>query len=469
MSDDTFPSSEASPPDDKNGHRGGNGGEETHEGSLAPAGRKNGTGATDHQLFGIRAAGAGSDGVLAIGRRLAMGVIGLLDWLLTHLTSPTVMSALIGLGVYAYVNSDAVRVLPFEGNGDGTALAVQLSQMLDAVDHGARAGIDEGLDGFKCTSTKPPDVAIPGTGISLTSLVTWGQTQVQGELIDQGTLHRLRLQVTGPVSGLIETDPKSSVDEVMVEGAERLYALLVPLNGAYYYFSRYPDRALQILQGVLDEGRPGTAVYRVWGLALRNLGDVDGALDAFRKADAEATDASHHAHIHVEMGYAARSAKRWDAAVDYFDQAAREDPTWPVPVVRKADVLWESGNLTTALGAYEEGAAIKPSFADAWVGIGHVYAAEGRDDLAILAYQTARRFAFDPIQRASLLRDVGDVLFDVGCVDEAVKRYAEAMSVLPTYERERAKQLGGACPGGLRSGRSEAPGCVAFEPDAVVG
>jgi tetratricopeptide (TPR) repeat protein len=468
MSDDTPPSSEDGAGNGKNGQIGRNGAEGTDKGSAAPAGGKDGIGA-DRHLFEIRAPRARSDGVLAIGRRLATGVIGLLDWLLTHFTSPTVMSAVIGLGLYAYMNSDAVRVLPFEGNPDGTALAVQLSQMLDAVDRGARAGIDEGLDGFKCTSTKPPEVAIPGTGISLTSLVSWGQTQVQGELIDQGKLHRLRLQVTGPISGLIETDPKSSVDEAMVEGAERLYALLVPLNGAYYYFSRYPDRALQILQGVLDEGDPGSAVYRVWGLALRNLGDVDGALDAFRKADAEAKDAKHHAHIHVEMGYAARSAKRWDAAVDYFDQAAKEDPTWPVPVVRKADALWESGNLTTALGAYEEGAAIKPSFADAWVGIGHVYAAEGRTDLAIVAYQTARRFAFDPTQRASLLRDVGDVLFDVGCVDEAVKRYAEAMGVLPTYERERAKRLGGACPGGLPSGRSEAPSCVAFEPDAVVG
>jgi hypothetical protein len=453
MNDDT-PSSDETNGEDKNANLAG----KPDEGSDK-AGKK---------LFEIRPGEAKSDGVLAIGHRFATAAFGLLDWLLTHFTSPTVMSAVIGLVVYAYMTRDAVRVLAFEGRPDGTALAVQLDQMIDAVDRGARSGIDEGLDGFKCTTTKPPDVSIPGTGISLTSLVSWGETQVQGQVIDQGAFHRVRLQVTGAVSGLIETGPKSTVDDAMVEAAERLYALIVPVNGAYYYFSRYPDRALELLQGALDEPKPSTAVYRVWGLALRNLGDVDGALDAFRKAVDQTTDAKEHAHLHVEMGYAAGAARRWDAAVEYFDRAAQDDPTWPVPVIRKADALQQGGNLAAALGAYENGGLLKASFADAWVGVGRVHAAQHHDDLAIVAYETARRFAFDPETRASLLRDVGDVLFDLGCADEAAKRYTEAMSVSPTYDDDRAKLPGGACPGGSVAGRGEAAGCVVYEPAPAV-
>jgi Tfp pilus assembly protein PilF len=463
MTNDAVPSGDGSEDREEHRSREPHGADERSNGSPSASGGKDEAGSTRRGVVEIRPPELETVGVLGVGRRVAAGMVGLLDWVLTHFTSPAVMSAVIGLVVYAYVNRDAVRVLPFENTTDGTARAVQLGQLMDAVDRGARAGVDEGLDFFKCTTAKPPDVAIPGTGISLTSLVSWGETQVQGEIVDQGKLHQVRLHVSGAVSGIIETDFKSSVDDALVEGAERLYALIVPVNGAYYYFSRYPDRSLELLQGMFDRGRPSTALYRVWGLSLRNLGDVDGALDAFRQADAEASDPKEHAHLHVEMGYVARMAKHWDAAVEYFDRAAKEDPTWPVPVVRKADALRDGGRSADALGSYEQGGTIQPSFADAWAGMGDVYATQGDHALAIVAYETARRFAFDPVQRASLLRDEGDVLFDLGCVDEAGKRYASAMGVLAVYDPDRGNRPGGACPTGAHSAGGDASACFAYE------
>ena len=439
----------------------------TDDGLRGDEGKSKGGDERERNLFEIRAGAQGPHPIWSLGARLAKVAADGVSWVLTHFTSPTVMSAVIGLAAYAWFNRDAVRVLPFEGNPNGAALALQLTQMLDAVDKGARAGIDEELDGFKTTATKPPDVTIPGTGVSLTALVDWGQTHVQGQLVDEAknTLHRVRLEVTGRnVSEQVETEAKTTVDEAMMEGAERLYAVLRPVNAAYYYFSRYPDRGLEVLQRSLDGDHPSLSVYRVWGLALRNLGDFDGALDAFHRADAQATTPAEHAHLLVEMGYTAKAAKRWPAAVDYFDEASGKDPTWPVPIVRRADALRESGDLQGALGAYERGGTIKPSFADAWVGVGRVHAAEGRGDLAIVAYETARRFAFDKRQRASLLRDIGDVLFGLGCYDEAARRYTEAMSLASTYDIGPATPKGRACPSGSPPGRGEAPGCVAYEP-----
>lgn len=426
------------------------------------------TGNIERTVLKVPPPGTTTDGVPGILRTIAKSTMEFVDWVLTRFASPTVLSAMIALLAYTYTHRDAVRVLAFEGAKDGTALAVQLGQMLDAVDRGARTGVDEGLEAFACTTTKPPEVALPGVGISLTSLLSWGETQIQGQLIDKGSLHQVRLTVTGRVSGLVETDFKPTVDDALVDGAERLYAIIVPVNGAYYYFSRYPDRALEILQRLLDTGHPTTSVYRAWGLALRNLGDTDGALEVLGKADALATTPTEHAHLHVEMGYVARAAKRWDAAVEYFDKATAEDPKWPVPVARKADALRESGKLSDALGAYEHAGTMKASFADAWVGIGRVHSAAGRDDLALVAYETARRFAFDRHQRASLLRDIGDVLFELGCIDEAANRYTAAIAVVPTYDGERAKLQGRACPGASVAGRGEAPGCAAYEPVPAV-
>jgi tetratricopeptide (TPR) repeat protein len=429
---------------------------------------RNHAGTTAHRLFGVRAGEARPGTVAEVARSVFARLVAGLDWVLARFTSPTVWSALFGLLLYRYMNSDAVRVLPFDGPGDGTALAVRLGQMLDAVDSGARAGIDTGLDGFKCTTTKPPDQTIPGTGISLSALLGWGETQVRGQVIDEGTQHRVRLQLTGRKSGLVETDPRNSVDEAIVEGAERLYALIVPVNGAYYYFSRYPDRALDLVQRLLDDDHPTTAVHRVWGLALRDLGDVDGALEAFHAADAQAKSAKEHARLHLEMGYAARAAKRWPAAVDYFDRAAEEDPTWLVPVLRKGDALRASGDLAGALAAYERAGTLKSSLADAWVGIGHIHADAGEHALAYVAYETARRYAFDARQRASLLRDEADVLFDLGCADQAVSRYARAMQIGPTYERQRGARAGGACPTASPTNR-DVPGCLAYEPAPATG
>ena len=419
----------------------------------------------EHPLLVIRPPDAAPGAIWTLGRRLGEGVVGFLNWLLTHFSSPIAMSAVIGLLVYAYLNQGAVRILPFEGEPNGTALAVRLGQMLDAVDHGARTGLDEGLDGFTLTTTKPPEVTIPGTGISLTPLVGWAEIHVQAQSVAANGGHRLRLQVKGRgISEQIETDEKATPDEAMTEGAERLYALIVPVNGAYYYFSRYPDRALELLPRLLDDAHPSLAVYRVWGLALRNLGDFDGALDALGKAYERAGSPGQRAHLLVEMGYVAQAARRWDLAIALFEKASKQDPAWPVPIVRRADTLREMGDFAGALGGYEHGGAIKPSFAEAWVGIGRVHAAQGRGELAIVAYETARRFAFDRRQRASLLRDIGDLLFALGCYDGAAQRYAEAMGVAATYDGDRTKRPGRSCPSGSPGGRAEAPGCIGYGP-----
>jgi tetratricopeptide (TPR) repeat protein len=272
--------------------------------------------------------------------------------------------------------------------------------------------------------------------------------------------------VSGPSgSEAIETDARPTRDEALTESAERLYARLHPVGGAYYYFSRDPARGLESLQRALDaeRDRPSMAVYRAWGLALRNLGDFEGAREMFDAAMSLAGTGAERAHLFVEMGYAAGAAGDWEGAVRDFERASGEDAAWPVPLVRQADAFRGRGDDDAALAAYERAIRLRGPSGDAWAGIGRVHAVEGRPELALDAYRAGQRIALDPRSRAALLRDVGDVLFALGCADQAARRYADAIALDGRYDAGRAAAWGRACPRGSVPPHGEAPGCAAFE------
>jgi hypothetical protein len=243
------------------------------------------------------------------------------NWILTHLTSPAVTPALIALGVYVIFNWGAVRVLPFDGDG-GPALGLQLSRALDAIDAGARSGLDEDSTGVHAATSDAPNVTIPGANVSLTALLgLLGETQVQGVLVQEQTdatgdrkaakgevppkpTYRVRLQVHGPnVSARFETDPKPSRDEAITAAAEQLYAELEPVTAAYYFFFRDPDRSLALVRRALaDPTEPRRYdAHHVSGLILRNQLDNDGALEELSAALASTTKPAQQASIYLDM------------------------------------------------------------------------------------------------------------------------------------------------------------------------
>jgi tetratricopeptide (TPR) repeat protein len=457
-------------------------GEGDSEGSRA-----NGEG-RPHVLYEARPPAAEPSRLRARVRRIAEVLGRATSWILTHVTSPAVTPLIIGLVTYACLNWGAVRVLPFEGN-DGTALGLELSQSLDLVDAGARAGLDDEPAGVRQTTSQPPNLTIPGTNVSITALLgLLGETQVQGLLVTEdgpavvtgktsangpaaapaARTYRVRLQVHGPrVSARVETDSKATVQEAITAAAEQLYGEIEPVKAAYYYFYRDPDRSLALVQRILaarDDPRRADA-HHVWGLILRNQLDADGALDELTQALAATSDPKQQAAIHLDMGYVAANAKRWDEAIDHFDQAStdraraedggmwarwlawgRQSGAWFLPAIRKADVLRESGR-PGALAVYEYGRQLDGVSTEPWMGMGRVELDDGNYANATVAYGQAVRLAPSKAFRAAAVRAVGDALIAAGCRAEGVRRYADAFAIDPSYPIELTQPLSGrTCP-----------------------
>jgi tetratricopeptide (TPR) repeat protein len=464
------------------------GGSGNGTGTASP--KQTGYGSGEPPRSGIGAAG-NPDPKTSVGARL----LAVVNWVLTHLTSPSVTPAIIALAAYVWCTWGAVRVLPFDGD-EGPALALQLSRALDGVDAGAHAGLDDDVPGVNATTSQPPNLTIPGTNVSITSLLGFlGETQVQGVVVrddspapqatrephktrtpraaavdekksetSEKRTYRVRLQIHRLFqSARVETDPKATRDEAVTAAAEQLYAEIEPVTAAYYYFYRDSDRSLALIQRALanpDEPRRYDA-HHAWGLVLRDLPDVDGALGEFRRALASTSEPMHRASIYLDMGYVAAEAKRWDEAVTYFDHASQahaeaapsgwkvwlQPRPWIVPSIRKADVLRESGRLDLAFAEYAKDLRDAGPSMEVWSGLGRVYVAKGKLAKAITVFDRARRLAPSKAAVASLVRVAGDALVVAGCPTEGVQRYADAVAIDASYDLELTqKSWGRMCP-----------------------
>jgi tetratricopeptide (TPR) repeat protein len=248
------------------------------------------------------------------------------------------------------------------------------------------------------------------------------------------------------------------------------------------FFYRDPDRSLELVRKALTNQREPRRhdAYHVWGLILRDQLDTDGAIEQLEHALAATRDAKQRAQIHIDMGYVAAKAQRWSDAVGYFDDAARDraqveeiswtrpstwlrgrrPAPWVLPLLRKADVLGESGCLDDALAQYEEVRLLDDFSPDPWIGIGRIQAAEGRVGNALAAYEFARRRAASPAVRASVMRAVGDALAGRGCPEAGARCYEEALKIDPSYAIERQQPLTGrTCPYGPVGSDGFDPAC----------
>src|SRR5262245_25802712 len=204
--------------------------------------------------------------------------------------------------VYAVRHRGRVRTLAFEVVGasaeqDGLALATLLSRTLDDIAVGSTSALDVDCSLQMASDSGPPTVTVPGTGLSLASVVAFIQTgpfaeiEVRPTLLVEGSSYRVLLHVQGLASGsrTMETERTSDRQRAVLEAAPALYELLNPTALAAYLHERDPEQGLAVIRQVLArEGELSSSerasAYRVWGALLRSRGDLDGARERFAEA-----------------------------------------------------------------------------------------------------------------------------------------------------------------------------------------
>jgi tetratricopeptide (TPR) repeat protein len=166
--------------------------------------------------------------------------------------------------------------------------------------------------------------------------------------------------------------------------------------------------------------RPSAIAWNRLGGALRDLGDLDGAIAAFREA--VALDPG-HVQSRFNLANALRDRGDRGAADVEYDAIIRFKPKTAREFYNLGIALRNRGDIEGAIKAYRDAVRLDPNYADAHYNLGILL--YERDDLAgaLECFETAVRLS--PLDAACRNR-LGTTLYSLGDLDGAADSYRQA-------------------------------------------
>lgn len=98
---------------------------------------------------------------------------------------------------------------------------------------------------------------------------------------------------------------------------------------------------------------------------------------------------------HVKEGNAHRDARQFTAAIASYDRALAIDPFYAEALSQRGLALLASGRKAEALASCARATAHSPDSAAAWIALGELFGGLFQEELALKAYNSARRLAPD--------------------------------------------------------------------------
>jgi tetratricopeptide (TPR) repeat protein len=185
------------------------------------------------------------------------------------------------------------------------------------------------------------------------------------------------------------------------------------------------ERRLQWYQAAVAAHPECAAAHLNLGVALRDKGDVDGAIASYKAAlRLEPT----FALAYNNLGNALRDKGELDKAIVSYKAALRIEPTFALAHYSLGNALREVGNVDGAIACYREALRLEPTFAIAYDNLGIALSAAGNVDGAIGSFKAALRI--DP-KHARAHYNLGVALGDKRDVDGAIACYREAIRLDP--------------------------------------
>ena len=190
---------------------------------------------------------------------------------------------------------------------------------------------------------------------------------------------------------------------------------------------------IEALQRLADEAPDSYTAQFSLGMALRSIGDLSGALDAFERASEMAPQAtgmqSPHsvmASIASEMGDRDRAMRELELLLEYDETA--------IEAVRELAALAEEAEDAARLSlAYDRMVGIDPFDPVPHQALGRMAMERGDVDTAVLEFEVA--LAVDPVDRVAAHCDLAESYLSAGNLDGAKREALNALEMAPTYER----------------------------------
>jgi tetratricopeptide (TPR) repeat protein len=119
------------------------------------------------------------------------------------------------------------------------------------------------------------------------------------------------------------------------------------LNAAEgYLMLDMPQQALESLDAIIDPERAQFAANYLRGMVLRQMGEHQGALDAF---DLAYDEQPNHLSLLLAMAWCYKRTDRLDRAISTMEHAYAADPTEPIVLYNLACYWALAGNKSQAL------------------------------------------------------------------------------------------------------------------------
>jgi predicted O-linked N-acetylglucosamine transferase (SPINDLY family) len=245
-----------------------------------------------------------------------------------------------------------------------------------------------------------------------------------------------------------------------VLAAQPDHADALHLLGIIAYQTGRHDLSVELIRQAIQRNGRNPAYFYNLGNALKDQGNLDEAIAAFRRAIAIKPD---WADAHLALGNSLNGQGKLDEAIAAYGKAIAVKPDHAMAHSNLGVTLREQGKLDEAISAYQRAIAIEPDYAEAHSNLGSALRAQGKLDEAIVVFR--RALAIRP-DLAGVHSNLGNALRDQRRLDEAIASYRRAIVIKPDYA-EAHSNLGNALKdqGKLDEAISAYRKAIAIKPD----
>ena len=171
------------------------------------------------------------------------------------------------------------------------------------------------------------------------------------------------------------------------------------------------------------------------GVALQEIGQLDGALTSYRRALELKPD---YVSAYNNMGNTLREQGRLAEAEASYRRALEFKPDYAEAHYNLGNGLQDQDRLTEAEASYRRALEIKPDYVDAHNNLGNTLLAQGRLAEAEASYRRALELKPDLVETHS---NLGNALREQGRLTEAEARYRRALQLKPDYAEAHSNLL----------------------------
>ena len=223
-------------------------------------------------------------------------------------------------------------------------------------------------------------------------------------------------------------DPDGAIEayEKAIQLRPDLLEAHLSLAGVLRHMKQDPGRATAVLENAVRIHSSSAEALTGIAQALRENGNVDGAIDACRKAiqaDGEYFDA------HMKLGAILCDVTRdYDGAAAAFQKAIGIEPGSALAQFNLGNALRGKGDRAGAIAACRKAIDLDPSYADAHVNLGFLLEGSETIEERIRLYRQAIELRPD---HAVARSNLGIALWEKGNLDEAVAELERALELDP--------------------------------------